>query len=209
MKKFISALMITLMAVQSFSFSLLASPISTADSNETMNIIMDYLNALEAPILNNVEAIHHIPISDDHIVTLSMKNEIVDLGRNWLVGIDWERNLTANTSYVYTLRLSNIHPTGGEITYRIFYRTGNLTSGMFPINVASTQITSVAPLGFSRGFIFDNNIRGNGTFRVDTWGSVNFRHNTVTNGSLDINHNLEVIMANVGGSLQLQWATRW
>lgn len=215
-KRIVSILMVCVMCCVTLFSANTAMAVDMNDAdivrdemNEKLAVIFEYLNGQNISLLQHEKKEYNIPVGDE-IVTVTVENEQVQKGRG--IGLNYY-TIAANTSYIYTLTISNIHNGSGNIVYTVNYDVGNAsgTSGsyatLYKMTVNRVGISATSPSGFDVDdygtFInrdYDDTIVGRTTGYVvfgrtllsDVGVTILVKFGTLTNSQVQVSYEYEI-----------------
>ncbi|MNI20651.1 hypothetical protein D3C81_1449100 [compost metagenome] len=161
--------------------------ITQEEINRRMEIVLDYLNEhTQSADLNGQSSLtFNIPVGEGAIVTAEVANQKdLDLSAK-TVGSD-TFSITANTTYNYTLTLTNVIGSGDITKYTVNYTTGNSTdygNGVYKLTVNSVSITGTPSGLYSVGATYTS-IGSNNNIIVSTGGYIEYNHPILSDKTL-------------------------
>lgn len=154
-KKFVSLLLAVMCVTGMMVPAHAANDIDNAtqqELNETMSIVMDYLNdhqdiSLERGVVQEYE----VPIAEDQYVNVTVRNEQVPTTRSGgASGFDRNKyDVVEGMSYDYTLTISNFYLFSGKIIYKVNYTVKDRVDPCFHVKINSVNISATPPATFS------------------------------------------------------------
>lgn len=162
-----------------------ADDIQQEEIDRRMNVIFGYLNEYANNPAYIDQKSFDIQVEKDVIVNAEISNQEVTKSRA-LGSTNFK--VKANTSYVYTLTVSNVVGSGDITRYTVNYRTGSASSnGAHSITVNSVSISGSAPSGYSLGTKFTWIGNSNGNIIVSTGGYITYTRKLLANKTLNFN----------------------
>lgn len=117
-----------------------------AQVNKTLSIVFEYLNNLpDIQIGESFVKSYIIPINKEQSVTATVENKEIVTSRSL-------EPHNPNSSYTYTVTLSNIYAGSGKIVHKVYYDTKGYIDNSTVLTVDATNVTtsSVAPDNWSK-----------------------------------------------------------
>lgn len=163
--------------------------VTQEEINRRMEIVFDYLNEhTQREDFNGQSSLTlNIPVDEDVIVTAEVANQI---DANFIantVGSD-TFSIAADTTYNYTLTITNVLGSGDQTVYKVNYTTGDANeygNGVYKLTVNSVTITGTPTGLYEIGDIYTT-IGSNNNIIVTTGGYIEYTHPTLSDITLQI-----------------------